>query len=179
MDIGSGFGGDDRQRYLRIALIAGVALVVLLLILIAVAIVRGRSGGGSATATPQPSPGRTPSVVVVAPSSATPRATVAVSVGPSAAPSAAPPASASAASSAAPAASATGRAFVVANTDGEGVRMRSEPSTSAAEVIVLPEGTRVTEIGPGRNADGRDWLNVQDENGNKGWVAAEFTAAAP
>ena len=177
MDIGSGFGGDDRQRYLRIALIAGVALVVLLLILIVVARVRGRSGGGTATATPPVTPGRTPSVIVAAPS-ATPRATVAVSVGPSAAPSA-PAASASAAASGAPSASAAGRAFVVANTDGEGVRMRSEPSTSAAEVVVLPEGARITEIGPGRNAEGRDWLNVQDENGNKGWVAAEFTAPAP
>lgn len=177
MDIGSGFGGDDRQRYLRIALIAGVALVVLLLILIVVAIVRGRAGGGTATETPRPSPGRTPSVVVAAPS-ATPRSTVAVSIAPSAAPSA-PAASASAAPSAAPSASATGRVLVVVNTDGEGLRMRSEPSTAASEVAVLPEGARITEIGPGRNADGRDWVNVQDESGNKGWVAAEFTAPAP
>jgi hypothetical protein len=178
MDIGNGFGGDDRQRYLRIALIAGVALVVLLLILIVVAIVRGRSGGGTATATPSTTAGRTPSVIVASPSG-TPRATVAVSVAPSAAPSA-PAASAPAASASAQAsASAAGRAFVIANTDGEGLRMRSEPSTNSAEVTVLPEGARVTEIGPGRNAEGRDWLNVQDENGNKGWVAAEFTAPAP
>ncbi|MFN8516348.1 MAG: hypothetical protein U0841_27950 [Chloroflexia bacterium] len=57
MDIGSGFDGDNRQRYLRIALIAGVAFVVLLLILIVVAIVRSRGGSGDATATPAAHPG--------------------------------------------------------------------------------------------------------------------------
>ena len=29
------------------------------------------------------------------------------------------------------------------------------------------------------NAGGREWYNVEDEKGNKGWVAAEFTAPAP
>lgn len=176
MDIGSGFGGDDRQRYLRIALIAGVALVVLLLILIIAAIVRGRSGGGSATVTPQRTATRP--AIVASPSVATRPPTVAVSVPPSTAPtSAAPSAPSSAGASAS--ASAGGRNFVVANTGGDGVKLRAEPATTAQEVAVLADGTRLKEIGPGRNAGGRDWLNVQDEAGNKGWVAAEFTAPAP
>ncbi|MFN8516349.1 MAG: SH3 domain-containing protein [Chloroflexia bacterium] len=61
--------------------------------------------------------------------------------------------------------------------------MRSEPSTSASEVVILPDGTRLVEIGPGRNADGRDWLHVKvqggDNDGKEGWVAAEFTSSAP
>lgn len=173
MDIGSGFGGDDRQRYLRIALIAGVALVILLLLLIVVAIVRNRSGGATPTVTPTRAVTRSP---IVASPSATLRPTVAVSVPPSAAPSAA--ASAAAPTSARPS-TATGKAYVVGNTGGDGVKLRAEPSTNAQEVAVLPDGHRLTEIGPGRNADGRDWLNVQDENGNRGWVAAEFTTPAP
>ena len=181
MDIGSGFDGDNRQRYLRIALIIGVAFVVLLLILIVVAIVRSRGGSGDATATPQRTPSRSASPIVAsaAPSSRPP--TVAVSVPPSAGPSAA--ASAPASASAQPAASASAKAYVVANTDGEGVRMRSEPSTSASEIVILPDGTRLVEISPGRNAEGRDWLHVKvqggDNDGKEGWVAAEFTSSAP
>jgi hypothetical protein len=68
---------------------------------------------------------------------------------------------------------------VVANTGGEGVRLRAEPATTAQEIAVLPDGHRLIEVGPGRNAGGRDWLNVQDESGNKGWIAAEFATAAP
>ena len=176
MDIGNGFGGEDRQRYLRIALVAGVILVVLLLVLIVVAIVRGRSASsGSATPTVVRTVARSP---IVASPVATVRATVPVSL-PSA--SSVPSASASTAAppSAVPSASAGGRSFVVANTGGEGVKLRSEPATTAQEVAVLPDGQRLKEIGPSRNAGGRDWYNVQDEAGNKGWVAAEFTAPAP
>jgi hypothetical protein len=182
MDIGSGFGGDDRQRYLRIALFAGVALVVLLLILIVVAIVRGRSGGGSATETPRPSASRSASPIVAS-ASPSARPTVQVSIGPSAAPSSPASSSPPASAPAQPSASAAGKAYVVANTDGEGVRMRSEPSTTAAEVVILPDGTRLIEISPGRNAEGRDWVHVKvqggDNDGKEGWVAAEFTAPAP
>ena len=177
MDIGSGFGGDDRQRYLRIALVAGVVLVILLLVLIVVAIVNNRRGAADATATPPARTATRPAIVASPSTSASARPTVAVSVAPSAAPSAAP-SSGAPATSAAPSAS-TGRKFVVANTGGEGVRLRAEPTTTGQEIAVLPDGHRLTEVGPGRNSDGRDWLNVQDENGNKGWVAAEFTSPAP
>lgn len=175
MDVGSGFGGDDRQRYLRIALIAGVALVVLLLILIVAAIVRNRaSSGADPTVTPTRGVTRSPILASTSPSA---RPTVAVSVPPSAAPSGAAP-SAAAPSTAAPSAAA-GRAFVVGNTGGDGVRLRSEPSTTAQEVALLPDGHRLVEVGPGRNSGGRDWLNVRDESGNVGWVAAEFATPAP
>ena len=177
MDIGNGFGNGDRQRYLRIALIAGVALVVLLLVLIVVAIVRGRSASGTATETP------VTRTVVKSPIVASPVTTVRPTI-PVALPSvssapASAPATSAAPSSAAPAASASGRSFVVANTSGEGVKLRSEPATTAQEIVVLPDGQRLKEIGASRNAGGRDWYNVEDEKGNKGWVAAEFTAPAP
>ena len=173
MDIGSGFGGDDRQRYLRIALIAGVALVVLLLILIVAAIVRNRAGGVDPTMTPERTSTRP---AIVASPSVTPRATVAVSVPPSAAPSAAP--STAPSTSAAPSAG-EGAAFVVANTGGDGLTLRAEPSTNAQEIALLPEGHRLIQIGPSRNNEGREWLNVRDESGNTGWVAAEFASPAP
>ena len=175
MDVGSGFGGDDRQRYLRIALIAGVVLVVLLLILIVAAIVRNRtSGAAEPTVTPTRAVTRSPILASASPSA---RPTVAVSVPPSAGPSTAAPSTA-APSTAAPSAAA-GKAYVVANTGGDGVKLRSEPATTAQELAVLPDGHRLVEIGPGRNSDGRDWVNVRDENGNVGWVAAEFTSPAP
>lgn len=173
MDIGSGFGGDDRQRYLRIALVAGVALVVLLLILIVAAIVRNRASGEDPTATVARTSTRP---AIVASPAATPRSTVAVSVPPSTGPSTAP--SAAPQTSARPSAAA-GRTFVVANTGGDGLTLRSEPSTNAQIITVLPDGQRLTEVGPGRNSEGRDWLNVRDEKGNTGWVAAEFASPAP
>jgi hypothetical protein len=186
MDIGSGFGGDDRQRYLRIALVAGVVLVVLLLILIVVAIVRGRSGGADATQTPRPSAGRSASPIVAPSTSPTPRATLPVTLPSSSAAASAPASSAPSAAASAPAsASTSGKAYVVANTNGDGVFLRSEPSGNADKVVdlALPDGTRLIEIGPGRNADGHDWVHVRvdggDNDGKEGWVAAEFTAAAP
>jgi hypothetical protein len=181
MDIGSGFGGDNRQRILRIALIAGVALVVLLLILIVATLVR-RAGGADPTATVTAAPSRSASPIVAS-ASPSARPTVAVSVAPSAAPSApatsAPPAGASAQ----PSASAAGKAYVVANTGGEGVRLRPEPSTAQPEIATLPDNTRLVEIGPAQNVGGINWLRVRvqggDFDGREGYVSAEFTAPAP
>jgi len=58
----------------------------------------------------------------------------------------------------------------------DGVRMRAQPSTSAAVVANnLGLGTIVTALGDQTpNADGHTWRNVQTLVGQAGWVAAEF-----
>lgn len=65
----------------------------------------------------------------------------------------------------------------VANTDGQGVNLRGEPSTTSERVRLLPEGTLVEVIGPDHDADGRRWRNVRDSDGGIGWVPASFLAA--
>jgi hypothetical protein len=89
-----------------------------------------------------------------------------------------------AAASAAPTATATPtpaarRVFIVANTDGDGVNLRREPSPAGEVVAALSEGTRLEQIGPDRESGGRTWRNVRDSAGNQGWLAANFTRAAP
>ncbi len=64
----------------------------------------------------------------------------------------------------------------VASTDGQGVNLRAEPSTSARRVALLREGTRVEIVGPDREAEGRTWRNVRQAGGPAGWVAAEYLA---
>jgi SH3-like domain-containing protein len=61
--------------------------------------------------------------------------------------------------------------FRVANTDGQGVHLRSEPSATASLVTALPEGTLVT-------GDDHAWRAVTDTTGNHGWMASEFLTAS-
>jgi SH3-like domain-containing protein len=57
-----------------------------------------------------------------------------------------------------------------------GVRMRTQPSTSATIVVNdLGPGTTVTALNDRVvTADGHDWRNVQTAAGQAGWVASEF-----
>lgn len=64
----------------------------------------------------------------------------------------------------------------VANTGGQGANLRAAPGTSAAPVKLLPDGASVLVIGPVRVSDGHAWLNVQDDAGAAGWMAADFLA---
>jgi SH3-like domain-containing protein len=58
----------------------------------------------------------------------------------------------------------------------EGVRLRAEPSTSAAILVGnLGRGTTVTAVnGQDVAADGHRWRNVSAPSGQIGWVASEF-----
>jgi hypothetical protein len=67
----------------------------------------------------------------------------------------------------------------VTNTAGQGVILRREPSTGAARVAARAENAVLQIVGPDQAADGRVWRNVQDAQGNRGWVPADFLAAAP
>jgi hypothetical protein len=66
----------------------------------------------------------------------------------------------------------------VANTGGQGVILRREPSTSAPRVAARAENTLLQIVGPDETADGRVWRQVQDSQGNRGWVPAAFLAPA-
>ncbi len=67
----------------------------------------------------------------------------------------------------------------VGNTAGQGVVLRREPSTSAARVAARAESTLLRIIGPDQVAEGRVWRPVEDAQGNRGWVPADFLVAAP
>jgi uncharacterized protein YgiM (DUF1202 family) len=165
-----GFGGDDRRKYIVPALIVAAALVVLLLILGIGAIIRSRGTGANATATVTRTATR--GVIIGGSPTAATRTTAAPSTGTSPRPSTAP----STAPSAAPAAAAS---YVVANTGGDNINMRSSASASAEIVARLAEGDQIVEIGPVATADGREWRHVRTKDGIEGWVASEFTAPAP
>lgn len=68
--------------------------------------------------------------------------------------------------------------YVVANTEGQGVSMRAEPSTSANVVEKLAEGTEVVEIGQERNNDSRVWRNIRTADNKEGWIASDFLVPA-
>jgi uncharacterized protein YgiM (DUF1202 family) len=160
-----GFGGDDRRRFLVPALIVAAALVVLLLILGISALIRSRSGG-SPTATVTRTATKSAPIVgsATAPRSAAPSASG------SAAPSSRPSTAPSAAPSTAPAAVT----YTIANTGGDNVNLRSDASTEAEVLAKLVEGDQVTEAGPSKTVDGREWKHVRTKDGIEGWVAAEF-----
>jgi Bacterial SH3 domain len=65
----------------------------------------------------------------------------------------------------------------VANTDGQRLRLRAEPSTSARIVTHFQPGTVLEVIGPDRQAEGRTWKNVRGPGNATGWVAGDYTAA--
>ena len=67
----------------------------------------------------------------------------------------------------------------VANTGGQGVRLRAEPRSDAARVDGLSEGTVAKVIGPDqKNADGV-WRNVTIvSNGETGWILSTWLAPA-
>ena len=166
-----GFGGDDRRKYIVPALIVAAALVVLLLILGIGAILRNRGSGAAATATVTRTATR-PVIIGGSPTAPATRTTGLPSSAPSQRPSTAP----STAPSAAPAA---GASYVVANTGGDNINMRSSASASAEIVARLAEGDQIVEVGPPATADGREWRHVRTKDGIEGWVASEFTAPAP
>ena len=68
--------------------------------------------------------------------------------------------------------------FIVANTDGDGVNIRAATDDPDA-IKVWEDGTEMVVVGPDVTAEGRDWKNVRDPDGNVGFVAAEFLEPQP
>jgi hypothetical protein len=67
----------------------------------------------------------------------------------------------------------SGQAQVV-NTEGQGASLRKEPTAQADRLTVLAEGSLVRIVGPEVLDDGRAWVEVQDGQGNSGWVQADL-----
>jgi uncharacterized protein YgiM (DUF1202 family) len=70
-------------------------------------------------------------------------------------------------------ATADGYVTSIANTDGDGARMRDSAELDSAIVLVIPEGESVTVTGDPRSADGYNWYPVSYD-GTSGWVAGDF-----
>jgi hypothetical protein len=68
----------------------------------------------------------------------------------------------------------SGDQLKVVGTDGTGVNLRAAPSQSAARIKTVPEGAILQSAGDPQQNEGRTWLNVRDQVGAAGWVAAEF-----
>ncbi len=78
---------------------------------------------------------------------------------------------------AAPSTSDSAAAFVVFNTNTQGLFLRSEPGGDVLET--LPEGTRVEQIGDDQLAADYVWRHVRAPSGQEGWVAADWLQPAP
>ncbi len=83
-----------------------------------------------------------------------------------------------------------GQQVVVANTDGEGIRLRSAPGLGSLTLEIYEEGRAFQILEPGPEyptypveADGYRWYRVQvaddPEDQLSGWVAGEFLAPQP
>ena len=71
--------------------------------------------------------------------------------------------------------------FRVARVSPDSLNLRTGPSTSAAVVTQLKEGTLLEPLGPAADAGGLVWVRVETNSGLQGWAAASFLdiVAAP
>jgi hypothetical protein len=69
------------------------------------------------------------------------------------------------------------RQAVIANTEGQGASLRREPSAQSERVTGLPEETVVRIVGPEVLDDGSAWVEVQDPDGNRGWIQSDLIRA--
>jgi hypothetical protein len=67
-----------------------------------------------------------------------------------------------------------GASVRVQGTAGAGLNLRQQPSTYAAVVEGLDEGTTVTVLDGPREADGYIWWLVSTDEGNEGWGAENW-----
>jgi hypothetical protein len=69
------------------------------------------------------------------------------------------------------------RLLVVANTGGDGVYLRREPTRDRSRENLLklwPDGTVLVPTGEVTRNDDWDWYSVRDPGGNVGWVPKQF-----
>jgi len=68
----------------------------------------------------------------------------------------------------------SGTVLRVANTDGQGVRLRAEPSRQARSLALVPDGTTVQALGEAEAHGGLTWRPVRTRGGAEGWMAVDF-----
>lgn len=114
--------------------------------------------------------------------SSTPTAAPSASPSPSPSPSTTPPPTASPmpTTTSTPAAPSTPTATpasitrdVYVNSDN-GLNLRAEPNATGTVLRTLPSSTHLTAFGLPNEAGGVTWQNVQTDDGQTGWVAAQF-----
>ena len=66
--------------------------------------------------------------------------------------------------------------YVVTGTDVQGLILRDAPGGSV-EIMTLPEGTRIYQIGPIVTASGRRWMPITTTSNQDGWVATDYLRA--
>ncbi len=78
-----------------------------------------------------------------------------------------------------------GQRVQVANTDGEGIRLRDEPSTSSLTLELYKDGDLFTVMEPSSDysaypveAEGYRWYRIRAEDGLVGWTVYDFLAPA-
>jgi hypothetical protein len=67
-----------------------------------------------------------------------------------------------------------GRIMRIVNTDGEGVRLRAQPSRAAQAITVVPPDAKVEASGPAEAHGDLTWQHVRTQDGKEGWIAADF-----
>src|SRR5688572_1445991 len=72
----------------------------------------------------------------------------------------------------------SGTLLRVSNTDGQGVRLRAEPSRQARSLAVVQDGTPVEVLGEAEVHGGLSWRPVRIRSGAEGWMAVDFLAPA-
>jgi hypothetical protein len=65
-------------------------------------------------------------------------------------------------------------ALRIANTDGQGARLRAGPSADSEAIAVLADGEVVQAVGPAHVEAGQAWRQVRAQDGTVGWVAADL-----
>jgi len=107
------------------------------------------------------------------PTGTTSPATVASSPIPLASPRAVPPTSIPTVTPQPPAPSLERRARIV-NTGGDGALIRLEPSINAPSAALVREDTVVKLLGPEETVQAQVWRQVEDNQGNQGWIRADY-----
>lgn len=69
--------------------------------------------------------------------------------------------------------------YIVGGTDGLGLFLRSQPSTTGEVLDTIPDGDRVERIGEDVTGADRVWRKVRTSKGQEGYVAADFLTPAP
>jgi hypothetical protein len=69
-------------------------------------------------------------------------------------------------------------ALRIANTNGQGARLRAGPSADAEAIAVLEDGEVVQMVGPARIEAEHAWRQVRTADGTVGWVVADLLVPA-
>jgi hypothetical protein len=125
----------------------------------------------TATATSSPAPSTTATGTATATPADTPTATS------TDAPTGTPTHTPTETSTATQTPTATPVVAIIDGTGGSGVRLRWRPNGLTAGV--LPEGALVTVLYRREVVDNQEWVQIRDENGRTGWIAAQYVQALP